>query len=84
MQLIETAWLGDGIYATAISGDGYGIYRLDTGEDCSISTGNGWLQEGNGYFWTSILAPSPVMIFNFGRHGECLMFTSDRTGTNEM
>lgn len=84
LQLIETAWLGDGIYATAISGDGYGIYRLDTGEGCGISTGKGWLQEGNGYFWTSILAPSPVMIFNFGRHGEYLMFTSDRTGTNEM
>lgn len=31
LQLVETAWIGDDIYATAISDNGYGIYRFSSG-----------------------------------------------------
>ncbi len=32
LQPVRTAWIGEDIYATAISDDGYGIYRLRDGE----------------------------------------------------
>ena len=37
LQLVETAWIGDKIYATAISDNGYGIY--------SVIPGEGWNME---------------------------------------
>ncbi len=70
LQLVETAWIGKYIYATAVSDNGYGIYRLSM-KDAA---------EG----WKMILAPQPVMIKDFNSYGDELMFTCDRTGVNEL
>lgn len=69
LQLVETAWIGNKIYVTAISENGYGIYSTTT---------------DNGAGWTPVLEPQPVMIKDFKTHGEGLMFTCDRTGVNEL
>lgn len=66
LQLTETAWIGDTVFAAAVSDHGYGIYRLENGTP------------------RTILSPSPVMIYNLASYGKYLMFTSDRTGTDEM
>lgn len=69
LQLVEMTWLDDThIYASAISDNGYGIYRLSV--------------DGNS--WTTILAPQPVMIKDFRGYGKELIFTCDRTGVNEL
>lgn len=68
LQLVETAWIGDSIYMTAISDNGYGIYLADI-EAESIN---------------NILAPQPVMIKDFGSYGSELIFACDRTGVNEL
>ena len=68
LQLVETAWIGDNIYVTAISDNGYGIYRLLS-------------KEGK---WSEVLAPQPVMIKDFRTYGNELVFTCDRTGVNEL
>ncbi len=85
LQLSELAWVGEDIYATAISANGFGIYRVP---------------EAQGAQWEEILAPSPVQIKNFqsgtlrseldplqkqaAKEDESLLFTSDRTGVNEL
>ena len=69
LQITETAWIGEDIYAAAISDNGYGIYRLKT---------------GTAALWERVLAPQPVMIKDFVSYGSELMFTSDRTGVNEL
>lgn len=76
LQLIETAWLDDTIYGTALSSAGIGIYHLE------ISRPDRHVDRK--YIWKETLAPSPVMFFNFSAEGRYLMFTSDRTGTNEI
>ena len=69
LQLTETAWPeSEKIYVTAVSDNGYGIYRLD------INTGD----------WTTILSPQPVMVKDFKSYKNVLMFTCDRTGVNEL
>ena len=68
LQLVEAAWIGDVIYATAISENGYGIYSI-------ASTGGPWKK---------VLSPQPVMIKDFGTWENELMFTCDRTGVNEL
>ena len=69
LQITETAWISDDIYAAAISDNGYGIYRLKTGS------------EGH---WETVLAPQPVMIKDFTSHGGELIFACDRTGVHEL
>ena len=32
LQLVETAWIGDSVFATGISDDGYGIYSVEDGK----------------------------------------------------
>lgn len=69
LQLVETAWPeSQYIYTTAVSDNGYGIYRLNrnTGE------------------WSITLAPQPVMVKDFKSYNNTLMFTCDRTGVNEL
>ena len=66
VQLVETAWIGEDLYATGLTDDGYGIY--------------GW-SDGR---WKTVLEPQPVMVKDFQAHGDELMFTSDRTGVNEL
>ena len=68
LQLVEVAWIGNDLYVTAISDNGYGIYKSDT----ALKT------------WTEILSPLPVMIKDFRSYGNELAFTCDRTGVNEL
>lgn len=67
LQIVETAWVGDMLYATAVSESGFGIYGVCPGES-----------------WTKILAPQAVKVKDFQSYGDELMFTSDRTGVNEL
>ena len=80
LQLVETAWIGNYIYATAISDNGFGIYALDREEAYArhvrLTTGR--------ELWTVVLEPQPVKIKDFKAYGNELMFTSDRTGVNEL
>lgn len=69
LQLVETAWIGNTIYATAVSDGGFGIYAVN--------------YEGSGE-WSEALAPQPVKIKDFKSHGNELMFTCDRSGVNEL
>lgn len=68
LQLVETAWLEDNVYVTAISDNGYGIYAVNPDAGA----------------WTMVLAPQPVMVKDFKAYGSELMFTCDRTGVNEL
>ena len=67
LQVVESAMAGGHIYASAISENGYGIYRI-----------------GNNGDWETVLGPEPLKIKDFKAYGDGLMFTSDRTGVNEM
>lgn len=92
LQLVEKAWIGNTVYATAVSNSGYGIYHLHVDclnkhdETSEIHNHNlsPYIHDGEQYFWETTLAPSPVMIFNFGANGENLSFTSDHSGTDEI
>ncbi len=68
LQLVETAWLGDGVYMTAVSENGYGIYAA-------------YLEEGT---IRKVLGPQPLMIKDFGTYGDELTFACDRTGVHEL
>ena len=68
LQLVETAWIGADVYMTAVSENGYGIYKADLGR-CELS---------------EVLAPKPVMIKDFGSYEDELMFACDRTGVHEL
>ena len=65
LQLVETAWIGENVYATGLSEAGYGIYSIN--DRCE-----------------SILKAQPVLMKDFGSYGDELMFTCDRTGSNEL
>lgn len=73
LQLTETAWIGNDVYATAVSDNGYGIYRIRLDDSLKAEGG-----------WKTVLEPQPVMIKDFCSYGEELMFTCDRTGVNEL
>lgn len=77
LQLIETAVSGDAIYGTAISGSGYGIYRIKC-------TGTGTREMQAYGRWENILAPLPVRITGLDTAGSDLLFASDRTGVSEL
>ena len=69
LQLVQTAWIGDNdIYASGVSENGYGIYHIN-------------LSEGR---WSNALNPQPVMIKNLRSYNGEIIFTSDRTGVNEL
>ena len=69
LQITETAWIGNDIYAAAVSDNGYGIYRLK-------NTGRG--------LWEAVLGPQPVMMKDFTSYDGELIFTCDRTGVDEL
>ena len=69
LQLVETAWIGNTIYATAVSDGGFGIYALE--------------YHGSEE-WKEVLAPQPVKIKDFKSIQDELMFTCDRSGVNEL
>lgn len=73
LQIVESDWIGDHIYTSAISENGYGIYRF--GIDGQ------YRQTGE---WESVLDPEPVMIKDLRGHNGLVLFTSDRTGVNEL
>ena len=69
IQIVETAWIGEKeVYATGVSANGHGIYRLD-------------LDQG---IWHNVLGPQPVTVRDLKSAGHELIFTSDRTGVNEL
>lgn len=68
LQLVETAWLGEEVYMTAVSENGYGIYAADVEE--------GTLRK--------VLGPQPLMIKDFGTYADELIFACDRTGVHEL
>ena len=71
LQFVETAWVGDMIYATAVSENGFGIYSTPFNADDTAQ-------------WREVLSPQPVKIKDFQSIGNELMFTCDRTGVNEL
>ncbi len=73
LQLVEAAWIGDDVYVSAISDNGYGIYCFPMNRQIEAEGG-----------WREVLAPQPVMIKDFNSYGNELMFTCDRTGVNEL
>ena len=89
LQLMEAAWIGNRLYASALSHNGYGLYRLD------INLLNRHDQEGNPEAnaheeaemtraqWHMLLPPQPAIIQNLSGVEEDLLFSSDRTGANE-
>ena len=73
LQIVETAWIGNMLYATAVTEEGFGIYSTHvdlSSEDCEP--------------WTEALAPQPVKIKDFQSRGYELLFTCDRSGVNEL
>ena len=92
LQLIETAWLNDTIYGTALSDRGIGIYHIevrhlnrhDDESDLHHEDECPYHHDDMDYVWKETLPPSPVRFFNFGTEGRHLIFTSDRTGVNEV
>ena len=80
LQLVETAWIGNTIYATAISDNGFGIYAFDNEEAIARHSHTTFGRE----IWTVVLEPQPVKITDFKSYGDELIFTCDRTGVNEL
>ena len=79
VQFVEAAIIGNDVYVTGVSENGYGIYKKH------IHT---YFKKGYGVdsyvSWDCILGPQPVMIKDFGVHGEELIFACDRTGVHEL
>jgi len=75
LQLVETAWIGDErIYATMISDNGIGIYEFRC-DSIGAPTG----------CWNAVLDAQTSMIQSLGSTSDGkIMFTSDRTGENEL
>ena len=73
LQIAETAWIGDTLYTTAVSENGFGVYS--TIVDLNSSDVNAW---------KAVLSPQPVKIKHFKTIGNELMFTCDRSGVNEL
>ena len=74
LQILEPVWIGDDIYVTAISDNGYGIYRISIDDNLQTTDG-----------WKTVLEPQPVRIKDFYyAKDDQLMFTCDRTGINEL
>lgn len=86
LQLVETAWIKGTIYATAISKNGYGIYHLHTHkiENLVENFQHSHSDDLDLSQWEETLHPQNVKIKNFGTYNDILMFTSDRTGVNEL
>lgn len=106
LQFVETAWSGDEVYVSGISGNGFGIYRLDVAPDHRYNLAGAFRSPNEfcyevpvgEFFWEKVLKPQPVQIKNLqsgkrqsgesarkaGEEEFVLLFTSDRTGVNEL
>ena len=69
LQVFETAWLDDDIYALGLSDGGIGLYRVS--------------RHGDGAF-EQVLRPSPSKIQNLGASDDFVEMVSDYTGVNEL
>lgn len=78
LQLTEAVWAGERIFAAGISDAGYGLYSLEytTGSD-----GQAFSHTGQ---WDTELSPQPVKISRLMPDGNGILFTSGRTGVNEL
>lgn len=74
VQLVETAWIGNTVYASGISDGGYAIYGIEMDYSGGIDKED----------WTIVLEPQPVMIKDLNSHSDEIIFTCDRTGSNEL
>ena len=74
VQLVETAWIDNRVYATAVSDNGYGVYMV--GRFCP----DGGFEAS----WEEVLGAEPVMVKDFASYAGELIFTCDRTGVNEL
>lgn len=89
VQLIESAWIDDLLYASGVSENGFGIYHLRiTNLEEHDALFHAWdadhpFQGKIKVKWECILQPQPVKIKNFGDYNGHLVFTSDRNGNNE-
>lgn len=72
LQIVECTWLDDYIYTSAVSENGYGIYRFGIDRQYRQTSG-----------WETVLDPEPVMIMDFSSRDGQVLFSSDRTGVNE-
>lgn len=74
LQFTETAWLGDRLFAAALSEEGMGIYEIK---------GKG--QEGKAEL-ACLAGPQPVVLSGLSawKDGKSLSFVCDRTGVNEL
>ncbi|MCQ2142670.1 MAG: hypothetical protein MJY56_01235 [Bacteroidales bacterium] len=87
LQIVESAWIGDAIYVSAISEAGFGVYHFHSPELYSHDIDEDELFEDAdeaAYDFETVLAPEPVKIKNFGYHDDRIMFTCDRTGADEL
>ncbi len=92
LQIVETAWTGEKIYVSGISGRGFGIYRLDVDDDHRHNLGGAFCsprafryEVPSGEFrWVRVLEPQTVQIKNLQSGERGLLFTCDRTGVNEL
>ena len=73
LQIVETAWIGNNLYASAVTEEGFGVYSTQVDLDSKETAP-----------WTEVLAPQPVKIKDFQSRGDELFFTCDRTGVNEL
>ena len=70
LQPIQAVCLDDVLYISAISEEGYGIYRTNVNYTHIP--------------WMTVLAPQPVKVKDLDVHEGCIIFTCDRTGVNEL
>ena len=79
VQFIQAAMIGSNIYALGLAENGYGIWELTDKTTMSKERENKSWKD-----WEEVVAPSPVLIKDFGATKTDLIFTSDRTGVNEL
>ncbi|MBP5539817.1 MAG: hypothetical protein J6X69_08385, partial [Bacteroidales bacterium] len=90
LQVVDATWLEDQLFASGISTDGFGIYRVDreTGLDAKApeegrrAKAAGSMETASAR-WTCLLAPQPVKIHHLDGDEGMLRFSSDRNGSDE-
>lgn len=90
LQIVESAWIGESIYVSAVSDHGFGVYHFHCPDlyahDLDTDVGFYYFEAASGARcdFETVLEPEPCKIKNFGYHEDRLMFTSDRTGADEL
>ena len=85
LQVTETVWLGDRIYAAGISEHGYGLYSIQDFTSGGLpDTGTDAVARKTSPAMTQELGPEPVKITRLHVNGGDILFTSDKNGVNEL